>query len=230
MAAVNEWIVREYFEHLGYLVSQPRKYTVPGRQKKASEEVDLVILNPAAPEMAMPDHIIWKTEDFRTVSRAVVAVRGWHTERFYLSTFEQTPDILRFVETRSLKFAASLLGTDTMAKVLCLPRLPASGELKDKTIDFLRDAGIDGVISFQTMLAELVARVEINRNYEKSDLLQIIRLLKNYGLLKDPQLELFPDSHRRKRSAQRAKPNRKKQSPEVVAEQGSLEPPPGEST
>ena len=45
MAAVSEWIVREYFEWLGYLVSQPRKHVVPGRQKTAEEEVDLVVLN-----------------------------------------------------------------------------------------------------------------------------------------------------------------------------------------
>jgi hypothetical protein len=75
--------------------------------------------------------------------------------------------------------------------VLCLPRLPASGELKAKTIEFVRQKGLDGVISFSTILAELIRRVEINRNYDKSDILQMIRLFKNYDLLKDPQMELF---------------------------------------
>jgi len=31
--------------------------------------------------------------------------------------------------------------------------------------------------------------VATNRNYQKSDLLQTLRLLKNYGLLKEPQME-----------------------------------------
>ena len=46
-----------------------------------------------------------------------------------------------------------------------------------------------GVISFRSILQELVASVQTNHNYRKSDLLQILRLLKNYELLKEPQLE-----------------------------------------
>ncbi|MBL7115889.1 MAG: hypothetical protein ISS35_08995 [Kiritimatiellae bacterium] len=199
MSAVSETIAREYFEMLGYLVCQPRKYSVPGRQKKASEEVDLVVLNTAIRKQKLPGVMVWSTEDLASVARAVIAVRGWHTERFYASTFEQAPDILRFVEADSLKFAAQILGTDDMAKVLCLPRLPAGGELKDQTIALLKEKGIDGVISFRTMLGELVSRVETQKNYEKSDLLQIIRLMKNYDLLRDPQLELF-GKQRRKRT------------------------------
>ena len=131
------------------------------------------------------------------MSRAIVGVRGWHTERFYASTFEQTPEILRFVEPDSIAFASKILGSDSMAKILCLPRLPASGELEDKIIDVLKEKGIDGVITFRTMLSELIAGVETHRNYEKSDLLQVIRLLKNYDFLKDSQLELFERKKRK---------------------------------
>ena len=151
MAGVNEWIAREYFETLGYLVCQPRKYTVPGRQKKASEEIDLVVHNAAIGEQQIPGHIVWSSADLKNVSRAIVGVRGWHTERFYASTFEQTPEILRFVEPDSIAFASKILGSDSMAKILCLPRLPASGELEDKIIDVLKEKGIDGVITFRTM-------------------------------------------------------------------------------
>ncbi len=34
MSDVNEWVVREYFEALGYFVSQPCKYTVGGAASK----------------------------------------------------------------------------------------------------------------------------------------------------------------------------------------------------
>ncbi len=210
MAAVDEWIAREYFEMLGYFVYQPRKYTVPGRQKLASEEMDLVIVNPTVSREIRPERLLWTSEDFAGVPRAVVGIRGWHTERFYASTFEQVPDILRFVEPESRRFAAGILGTDAMANVICLPRLPASGDLKEKTIQALRERGIDGVISFRAMLEELILRVETNRNYEKSDLLQIIRLLKNYELIKNPQLELFAKAARpdpaTRRASRRARP------------------------
>ena len=39
---------------------------------------------------------------------------------------------------------------------------------------------------------DLIERVELNRNYGKSDTLQLIRILKNYDLLVDPQMDLLP--------------------------------------
>ena len=198
MSAVNEWVVSEYFEALGYLVTQPRKYGVPGRRKKrADEEIDLLVMNPAVAENKVPDHIVWTTADLAGVARAVVGVRGWHTDRFYVSTFERSPEIVRFAAPEPTRFAARRFGTDDLVKILCLPKLPESGVLKRKTTEALKAKGIHGVISFETMLAELIARVDTNRNYEKSDLLQIIRLLKNYGLLRGTQLELFEKKRRR---------------------------------
>ena len=147
--------------------------------------------NPAIKEQLVPEGLLWTREDLTGISRAIVGVRGWHTERFYPSTFEQTPEILRFVEEDALAFAQELLGGQPPAKILCLPRLPASGDLKEQAIRLLHERGIDGVLSFETMLVELIGRVDVNRNYEKSDLLQTIRILKNYGLLKDSQLDLF---------------------------------------
>ncbi len=49
MSAVDENIVREYFELHGFLVCQRRKYIVQARQKSADEEVDLIVLNPGDP-------------------------------------------------------------------------------------------------------------------------------------------------------------------------------------
>ena len=51
--------------------------------------------------------------------------------------------------------------------------------------------GITAVIPFRTMLSDLIEHIEVNRNYQKSDLLQVIRILKNYDLFAPPQLELF---------------------------------------
>ena len=201
MSGINEWIVKEYFEILGYMVIQPRKYVVPGKQKTAEEEVDLLIINPRVSEQRLPEHLVWTTDDLKSVARAVVGVRGGHTGTFYGSTFEQTPDILRFTEPASLHFAERYLGPGPLAKILCLPKLPGSGEIKEKSVKVLKKKGVDGVVAFETILAELVARVDKNRNYEKSDLLQIIRILKNYDFLKDSQMDLF--LHKRRRRAAR---------------------------
>ena len=73
MAAVSEWVVREYFESLGYLVMQPRKYLTGGRHKSPEERVDLVVSNPRVREHRLPPNgFVWTGDDFRTVARAVV--------------------------------------------------------------------------------------------------------------------------------------------------------------
>ena len=192
MSVVNEWVVREYFEHLGYLVGQPCKHTVSGRREKHSgEEIDLMVHNPAIREHKLPDHFIWRSEDLETVSAAIVGIRGWHGYRFYASTFKHTPEAVAFAAPRSVRIGARRLGTNGFARILCIPKLPATGELKEQVIALLRDSGIDGVLVFPTMLAEIVHSVDQRKNYERSDLLQIIRILKSYDFLKDSQLELF---------------------------------------
>jgi hypothetical protein len=45
--------------------------------------------------------------------------------------------------------------------------------------------------------ADLIAGAEINRNYDKSDLLQIIRVFKNHDFFKSTQMELFRQARRR---------------------------------
>jgi hypothetical protein len=196
MGDINEAVVREYFESLGFLVSQPRKYSVPARPKTFEEELDLLVHNPLVKESRPPENFVCTTEDVRALSCAVVAVRGWHTERFSVSRIEQTPEIVRFAEPEPIKLAAGLLGTEAFVKLLCLPGLPASGEQRKKTIDLLRHKGIDGVLTFRTMLLALIRQTDTTKNYEKSDVLQIIRLLKNYDFIRDAQLDLFPSRRR----------------------------------
>ncbi len=203
MAAVDEWIVREYFEFHGFFVMQPRKYQVPGRAKTAMEEIDLIICRPNLAEQRLPDRIVWTGADLSGVARAVVGVRGWHTERFSANTFEQAPDILRFAETDVVRLAERRFGAAGVAKVLCLPQLPATPELRNRALDVLKDRGVDGVLPFPTLLQELVSMIDVNKNYEKSDVLQTVRILKAYGLLTvERQMDLF---ERKKRPARRKK-------------------------
>jgi len=201
MSAVNEAIVREYFESLGFLVRQPRKYQVSARPKQIEEEVDLLVVNPAAAvEQPFPQGVLWGSRELQQVSRAIVGVRGWHTERFSPAVIELSPEIFRFTDGAAFKNAVRDLGSGPVAKVLCIPDIASSGPLRDKAQDLFRSKGIDGVILFRTMLRELADYVDSNKNYEKSDLLQTLRLLKNYDLLKDAQMELF----RRKRKPRKS--------------------------
>ena len=190
MSAVDENIVREFFELHGFLVCQRRKYIVQTRQKTGNEEVDLIVLNPVAtpPETSL-DFEITPTM-LRSVARAVVAVKGWHTELFAPGLLAHQPKIFRFVEPKAVEEARRLIGADGLLKILVIPGLPRDAKMRERSIELLRVKGVDGVISFRAILQDLLTGVKTNRNYEKSDLLQILRLLKNYDLLKEPQLEL----------------------------------------
>jgi hypothetical protein len=190
MSAVDETIVREYFESHEFLVCQRRKYIVQARQKLAHEEVDLVVLNPRAVAGGEPLEFEIASESLNRVARAVVAVKGWHTEVFAPGVLAHQPKIFGFVEKGVLDKAARLVGGEGLLKILVVPGLPRNAKLRQQSIEVLRAKGVDGVISFRSILQELIAGVHTNRNYQKSDLLQILRLLKNYDLLKEPQLEL----------------------------------------
>jgi hypothetical protein len=191
MSAVSEWIVREYFESQGFLVQQPRKYAVAARPKRPEEEVDLLVVNPRVEAQKLPETMVWSGAELKHIARAIVGVRGWHTDRFSPAVLELSPEIARFAEDESLRRVSRHLGEGPVAKILCLPGLSTTDELKKRSLEILKAKGIDGVVAFPTMLMELIEQVEMSKNYEKSDLLQILRILKNYGLLREPQLELF---------------------------------------
>jgi len=198
MSAVDETIVREYFESHGFLVCQRRKYIVQSRQKTGDEEVDLIVFNPRATAATVPSEFELTSENLGQVSRAIVAVKGWHTEVFAPGVLAHQPKIFRFVESRAVEEAKKLVGSEGLLKILIVPGLPREAKTRERSIEVLRSKGIDGVISFRSILQELIAGVKTNRNYQKSDLLQVLRLLKNYELLKEPQMELF-----RKRTAKK---------------------------
>jgi len=87
-----------------------------------------------------------------------------------------------------------------LVKILVVPALPQNESARDASIDLLRAKGVDAIIPFRTMLTDLIGQTEVNRNYQKSDLLQIIRILKNYDFFREPQLELFKQKRSRKKS------------------------------
>ena len=180
MSAVSELIVREYFEGLGYQVQQPCKYL--GRTRQTSGRGGRS-LNPPSRRRRNTDseHVLWTNEDLRTIGQAVVCVYGWHGERIY-------PPCWKIYRNRALCRAgipacrSSRRGSDQAANILCLPKagLPL---LKQQLLSRLREKGVHGVLLFRNILRTLIHQVDASRNYDKSDVLQVIRILKIYDLL-----------------------------------------------
>jgi len=143
-----------------------------------------------------PDFFLFATE-LPFVRRAVIAVKPWHTDVFTPAMLKSSPDIFNFLEENVLRQASRLFSAEAEAtddpevtKVLVLPALPTTEPFRSQSVELLKGRGIDAIISFRAMMLDLVEKVEINRSYGKSDTLQMIRILKNYDLLKDTQLDL----------------------------------------
>jgi hypothetical protein len=200
MSAIDEGIAREYFEQNGFLVRQARKYQVSARRKAADEEIDLIVFNPAWQRGSrQPDFFLFSSE-LPYVQKAIVVVKGWHTGVFTPNMLKSSPEIFRFLEENVLKQAARLFpaepgdeGGATPTKILVLPSLPTAEPFRSQSVELLKARGVDAIISFRAMLLDLLDKIEINQNYTKSDTLQVMRILKNYDLLKDTQLDLLPD-------------------------------------
>ena len=197
MSAVSETIVREYFELHEFLVRQHRKYISQTRREE-DDDIDFFVVNPHPRAQGQVLPFVLASQDLAGIERAVVVVKGWHTETFSSAVLANAPEILRFLEPAVFQQTARAFGKDgPVAKILVVPALPAGAEARQQSIELLRGKGLDAVIPFHTMLADLIDQIEVNRNYQKSDLLQIIRILKNYGFLKEPQLELFKPKRRK---------------------------------
>jgi hypothetical protein len=203
MSSVDESIVREYFEQNGFLVRQLRKYQVQSRKKTTDEEVDLLVFNPSyIPNTRKADFMLFSSE-LKYIHKAVVVVKGWHTLKFTPAMLKSSPEIFRFLEKTVVKKVSDLFIDkskknkqdqeieDDIMKILVLPGLPTENPYREQSIQLLQEKGVDGIISFRSMLLDILAKVEVNRNYQKSDILQTLRILKNYELLGNPQLELF---------------------------------------
>jgi hypothetical protein len=208
MSAIDEGIVREFFEQNGFFVRQVRKYQVQARRKTGDEEIDLLVHNPSWRKGSRkPDFFLFSTE-LPFVHQAVVSVKPWHTDVFTPAMLKGSPEIFGFLEQNVLKQAARLfpaeadgVGAD-VAKILVLPSIPTAEPFRSQSVELLKERGVDGIISFRAMLLDLIEKIDANRNYGKSDTLQVIRVIKNYDLLKDAQLDLLSD---RMQTARRAR-------------------------
>lgn len=202
MAGFDENIVREYFELNGFFVRQLRKFSVHSRKKRTEDAVELLVLNPAAPAERPTSGFQLFSGDMATIRSAIVVVKPWHTSGFTPAMLKSSARTYDFLKKDVLNKTDAYfdLGDDETnvqamvepaMKLLVLPGLPASDPQRSECIDQLKAQQVDGIIAFSTILENLLRHVEVNHSYHKSDLLQLMRVLKIYDMVKEPQMQLF---------------------------------------
>lgn len=201
MSGFEENIVREYFEQHGFYVRPQRRAQVGIRRKTAEERIDFTILNPAyAPTGRDPAFLLF-TSELPYLERAIVVPKAWHGGIRLLPTLlRSNAEILKFIEKQVAKemeaFEEEMMTQPTLTewkRILVLPGLPTADPHRADSVALLRSMGVDGIISFRTMLQDVIAKLEGGLEYEKSPHLQSLRVLKAFDLLKEPQMGLFKD-------------------------------------
>lgn len=201
-------MVRDYLESLGFLTRQPRKYQVIARGKNPDEEADWLAWNPGwKPGTERPAPGIWGVRELGRVKALSVAVKGWHTDRFTPAMVSGTPELWRFAGGEAMAAAAGALGEERPAPVLFLADLPPGREERAAAVEALTSRGVEGIVPFRTMLFDLLDRVDVKRNYVKSDAMQMLRILKAYGMTRPRQMEFeVGERSRRGRGAAARRP------------------------
>lgn len=205
MAGFDEIITREYFELNGFLVRQVKKYKVQARKKRADEEIDLLVYNPSPEPSSSPPGFQLFSSDIQTIHRAIVVVKGWHTTSFTPRMMRQSSKIFDFLKKDVLEVVEHYFSADNdlmgdlnpISKILVLPGLPSTDPHREESIALLKEHGVDHIITFRTLLENLLRGVEPNHSYQKSEVLHLLRLLKIYDMIRAPQMELFSEDRAR---------------------------------
>lgn len=158
-----------------------------------------MIFNPTWRKSGSQPGFLLFSNELPLVHRAVVSIKAWHSQKFTPGTLRGSADIFRFLERDVMKRAEELFDISdeqeeemgSFMKILVLPGLPTHEPHKSESVALLKKAGVDAIVSYRGILQDIVSKLEVNHNYQKSDLLQTIRILKNYDMIKPPQMELF---------------------------------------
>ena len=197
---MDESIAREYLELNGFVTMPLRKGRAQSKRSLSEEGLDLYIRNTRFAESDRPPSFLLFSSELRRLESAVVCVRGWHSEKAAQAAMKSGADMLRYVESNVLKKVDKWfefenwreLGEMSFPKrVLVAPAFPTQEAYRARIESALREKGVDGILSFKSMLLDIIDRVDTRHVYPKSDLLQLVRTLKTFDLIKDSQMNFL---------------------------------------
>lgn len=189
MSDLNMQLVREFFElNLFYVLPH---WQFEGISRDAESAGSLLFVEQPRPAAAAEPECLLRTGDVQAIQRAVVEVRAWHADRIYASKIETNPVFTRVASEQTKAIADTVFNGRDYKIVLVVSEFSPSPRHRDQAVRLLQEAGIDHVIEFPTVLADMLRLVSPQNNYAPSHTLQTLRLLKRYNFIRLQQLELF---------------------------------------
>ena len=188
MPEVNEQIAKDFFETQGFVVSTNVAFPVVTKKIHQYSDFDLVIRNTrkVKPDKNIP--FVLDRDTVKSIEAAVVEVKGWHGDPLvpsYLKKGSETRrSILGFVGSDAKKAAPKASGVQQPKYILVVSELARTEPAKLKVMQMLESEGISHMITFEEILESLANSIEVNRHYAHSPTLHLLRLLKNYKMLR----------------------------------------------
>ncbi len=194
MAGFDDNLVREYFELNGFFTRTAAKPGATARARRSDEPGLLQVLNPSPRVGAEPGFQLFGA-DLAGLAGAVVAVKGLPAKGLTAAMLRRG-DFLDFIRKEAAPAAKEAFADPAPAgerapRVLVLPGLPAQEPPRSESIALLRAQGVDHVLTFRTILENLIQTAETGGAAGRSDTLQLLRLLRAYDMVNAAQLELF---------------------------------------
>jgi hypothetical protein len=189
MSDVNLQLVQEYLELHNFMVLTRRKYRLTKREASGEQNIVLVATNLKPEKLDHPLPVTLGPGDIAGVQRAALDVKGWHTDVFSSTIFEARQNIFGFVSQPALEYAEEVFGTTEFSRILVVSELPGAAEGRAKAEAVVKEHGVDHLLEFPTILRGILGLIQTNHNYTESDVLQLLRIMKRYHLVKDTQLE-----------------------------------------
>lgn len=189
LSDLNMQLAREFFElNLFYVLPQWR-FEDGGRDTEASGA--LLFVEQPRPAVAGDIAPLLGPGDVRCIQRAMVEVRAWHADRLYASVVEASPVFARAGSQPSRAVADAVFNNQDYKIILVVSELSTSPKHQEQALQALKNYGIDHIIEFPTMLADMLRLISAQDNYAPSQTLQTMRLLKRYNFIRLQQMELF---------------------------------------
>lgn len=189
MPDVNEQIAKEYFELHHFMVATNVPFDIRTNEVDQKSDFDLVVRNLEVIKEDNDVPFVLGHSSIRTIEAAVVEVKGWHTSRLTPGYVRKgtvpRSGIIKFVSPKAIRQAKQATGVVEPKAILVVSKLAKSIEDRAKTQEILISAGVDHVLLFDEILRSLIESVDIKRHYAHSETLHVLRLLKNYKMLKD---------------------------------------------
>ncbi|MCM8830528.1 MAG: hypothetical protein NC824_05980 [Candidatus Omnitrophica bacterium] len=176
MSQASIEIVKEFFIINNFLVLQKDDILfVQNAEVNEPEEIDKFILS--------------GSEVSKVVKDGVVKPVCWHTMKFTPVVLSRFPEIFEFVKGKHTLESKRYFHGDSFKKMLVIPSLPASDNLRKESIRIMREKGIDHVITFPSIIAHFIEKIE-PRSVYLSSINEIFRVLKFYKFFADREQKL----------------------------------------